>query len=51
MATVTAQDVCKEADVATSLAAIIGTVTTYYGHSVTRIGSDRYLVVVAYDGT
>ena len=45
------QDVCKEADVATTLATLIGTVTTYWGHSVTRIGSDRYLVVVAYDGT
>ena len=39
------------ANVATALSALIGTVTTYWGHSVTKIGADAFLVVVAYDGS
>ncbi len=51
MATVTAQAISDVDDVATTLDGLIGTVTTYFGHSVTPMGSGKYLVVVAYDGT
>jgi hypothetical protein len=51
MATVTAQAYSTEADIATTLDGLIGTVTTYYSTTILRLGTDRYLIVVAYDGT
>ena len=49
MANVTDQAVCDKADVATTLAGLLGTVVTYCSHSVTRLPSGEFLVVVAYD--
>ncbi len=46
------QDFCSDPeDIATTLAALIGTVTTYWGHHVLKDGSGRYIITVAYDGT
>ncbi len=52
MALYVKQDYCTDSDdIATTMAALVGTVTTWYGQYVLKDGSSRYIVVVVYDGT
>ena len=51
MAYVVTQALCKQASIATTLAALwnAATVGTHHGDGVVQLGSDRYLVYIVYE--